>query len=142
MLLRKRHRIQVGRGIGSILSSFWRLLAPLAKRLFKFGGKAVTSKTAKRIGKTVASTALEKGVSAVNDAISGEPIKDTVKKHIKEAGEDIFSSGVSEVAKTLIERQEKKRKGSAGVHTGGSKKKAKLKPSELVDVFSEKNAAR
>ena len=143
MLLRKRQRIQVGRGIGSILSVFWNAIAPFAKQLFKWGRKALSSGTAKEIGKNVASTALEKGVSAITDAMSGEPIRDTVKKNLKEAGSDILASGITEVSKTVEKKQAKKqaKKRAASEAPNEKKKKApKLKPSFLLDIFSEQDA--
>lgn len=126
MLLRKRQRIQVGRGIGSILSVFWNAIAPFAKQLFKWGRKALSSGTAKEIGKNVASTALEKGVSAVTDAMSGEPIRDTVKKNLKEAGSDILASGITEVSKLSRKNKRKNKRKNGRLLKPQMRKRKKL----------------
>lgn len=133
MLLRKRNRAQVGRGIGSILSVLWTTLAPFAKQLFKWGKKAVTSNTAKEIGRSATTTALEKGVAAVNSAMSGEPIKDSLKKNAKEAGKDILKTGVSAVTKS-VQKKVKKRK----LEEKQSKKSKKFKKLDMSDLFSDK----
>lgn len=102
MLFHSGLRYQRGGGFGSLFSSLFRSLKPLAKMGLSVGKKFLTSDIAKKIG----STALDVGKSAAKniavDLLEGKTLKDTAMEQLEDAK--------SKIAKTLKGSGRKKRK--------------------------------
>jgi D-alanyl-D-alanine carboxypeptidase len=81
--------MQKGHGIGSILSSVFRNLLPVVK---KIGTRILKSKVTKRVGKAAAKAALRGGIDIVADTLHGENVKGSVKKNIKVASRKVANS--------------------------------------------------
>ena len=85
-------RFQRGRGIGSIFSSLFRGLAPLAKMGLSAGKKFISS----GIGKKLADTAIDAGkqglVNLTADALSGENIIESGKRQLSDVKEKLAST--------------------------------------------------
>ena len=116
-----------GSGIGSIFSTIYRGLIPLAKNVLNTGMRFAKSKTGKKILKTAKRTALDAGLNIANDALQGENIKESVQKRMRTAGDELVD-GIQQ-ATTQYKKKKKKKKVIAR-HGGGrpkSNKKKKLK---------------
>lgn len=134
MFLRRRRNVQVGRGIGSILSGLIRGFGPLAKTigqsLFGLGKKAVKSNTTKEIIKSAAKDGLTAGVNVAKDIIKGENLSKSVEKNLIPAVDSIVSNASEKIEKA-IDKATNNRKRSA---TSSSEKQVPNKKKK--DMFS------
>ena len=72
-------RLQRGRGIGGLL----RLAKGLLKPVVKSAKEAITSNTAKAIGKAVANQLVESGANIATDALMGNDVNESVYRELK-----------------------------------------------------------
>jgi hypothetical protein len=94
--------IQRGRGLGSFFRSLWNLGKPILSTL-------AGNSTIRDLGKTVATTAVERGLTAAADALEG---KRTLKEGLTE-GVDVAKREIAEVLKSRA-----KKKQTGGGHGG------------------------
>jgi hypothetical protein len=99
MLLQRRRNVQTGRGLGTILSSIFRTIAPYAKTLLNVGKRIFSSRPAQAIVKSAQQSALQSGLNVVDDVIKGKNVKRSLKEHAQSLAQDVGSSAVSEVKK-------------------------------------------
>ena len=87
MLLRFRggERLQRGRGIGGLL----RLAKGLLKPVVKSAKEAITSNTAKAIGKAVANQMVESGANIATDALMGNDVNESVQREVQNAKQNV-----------------------------------------------------
>lgn len=78
--------LQRGRGIGSVLASFFNTVLPVAKSI---GQSIINSPLTKQVLTTAKNSAIDAGLNIAADALSGENIGRTVKKNLAQAGENI-----------------------------------------------------
>jgi hypothetical protein len=108
--------MQKGHGVGSVLSSIFRNLLPVVKRV---GTAIAKSPITKRVGKAAAKAALGGGIEIVSDALRGQSSKSGVKQTLKRAGRTIADSLIApkraktkpkpKKAKKLARKNNKKR---------------------------------
>ena len=72
-------RLQRGRGIGGLLLSAKGLLKPVVKS----AKEAITSNTAKAIGKAVANQMVESGANIATDALMGNDINESMHRELQ-----------------------------------------------------------
>lgn len=128
MFLRRRRNVQVGRGIGSILSSLIRGFGPLAKSigqsLFGLGKKAIKSDTTKEIIKSAAKDGLNAGVNIAKDIIKGENLEKSVEKNLLPAVDTIVSNASEKIEKAINKATDnRKRSGNSDSSSPPKKKK-------------------
>lgn len=99
MLLQRRRNVQTGRGLGTILSSIFRTIAPYAKTLLNVGKRIFSSRPAQAIVKSAQQSAVQSGLNVVDDVIKGKNVKRSLKEHAQSLAQDVGSSAVSEVKK-------------------------------------------
>jgi hypothetical protein len=83
-----------GSGIGSIFSSIYRSLIPIASKVFRFGSNIVQSKAGQKVLKAAKRSATKAGLQAAHDALQGENIGKTLKKRGKQAGLEVIDSAM------------------------------------------------
>ena len=126
----RKRNVQKGRGIGSILSSIFRKIAPFAKTILNIGRKAAATKPVQEVLKSAKKEALKTGVQIADDALKGKNIKDSIKSNAGIAAKSVAQTAIGE-AKKMINDPVKKR--SAKRQKQGKKKSKRRKK----DVFSE-----
>ena len=126
----RKRNVQRGRGIGSILSSIFRKIAPFAKTILNIGRKAAATKPVQEVLKSAKKEALKTGVQIADDALKGKNIKDSIKSNAGIAAKSVAQTAIGE-AKKMINDPVKKR--SAKRQKQGKKKSKRRKK----DVFSE-----
>jgi hypothetical protein len=78
--------IQRGRGIGSILSSFFRTVFPIVKSI---GSSILKSPVTKEVLSTAKNSAIDAGLNIAADALSGENVADSMAKHAGSASKKV-----------------------------------------------------
>lgn len=127
MLLQRRRNVQVGRGLGSVLTSVFRTLSPYAKTLLNFGRRIFTSKPGRAIVKTAQQSAVESGLKVVDDVIKGKNVKASLKENVKAVAKNVGSSTLTQVKKMVdsVEGSPSSRKRPKKKKTGDSSKRGK-----------------
>lgn len=87
MIGRTRFRVQTGRGLGSILSSIFSKLAPVARTVYNAGKRAINSTLGQSILKTTGQSVAEGGVNLIDDVLKGENVKNSLVKRAKNTAE-------------------------------------------------------
>lgn len=95
MLTHRGPYIQRGRGFGSIFSSIFRSAVPALKTL---GSKILGSSITKNVGKTLAQSALQGGLSLASDALDGKNVKDSFSSNVTQARRNLAKTLRKEVA--------------------------------------------
>jgi len=109
-------KLQKGRGIGGLLSSFVRsLFFPIVKSAGKGIAKVASSTTAKSIGNAVKDQILESGVKVGTDLLRGKNVKDSLKDEfhqVKRKAADLVEEHANKVIKKRpkVSRQQRKAK--------------------------------
>lgn len=107
-----------GSGVGSIFSTIFRRLVPLAKNVVNTGLNFAQSKTGKKFIKGAKRTALDAGLNIAHDALQGQNLKQSVTKRLKNAGEELI-----EDIRGKPKRRKRRKKVIAKKYRGGSTKK-------------------
>lgn len=101
-----------GSGVGSIFSSIFRHLIPIASSIFGIGKKVLQTKTGERVLEAVKRPAMQAGLDIAKDALDGENLLKSIKKHGKTAGQSTMSN--------LVSGKGKGGKGGRGKGKGGA----------------------
>jgi len=112
-----------GSGVGSIFSSIFRTLIPIASTMFGMGKQVLETKTGQKVLEAVRKPALQAGLDIAKDALDGENVVKAIKRHGKKAGKAAFANatrGSGRKRKTAAPPA-----AAAGVGGGGGKKKKK-----------------
>ena len=81
--------VQRGRGFGSLFSSLFRYAVPALKTL---GGKIMNSSITRNVGKTLANSAMQGGLSLAADGLAGKNVGESFSKNIEKARQDVAST--------------------------------------------------
>lgn len=154
---------QRGRGIGSLFSKIFTSVVPLVKGAFKIGKKAVTSNTAKALGRELKRSATQAGLNVVSDALQGKNVVESSKEQLSKAGDRLAEKvaklavdpPVKQRARTAASRRKprrprkvrgrgagKKRRGKSGKKSrrrkkpGSKGKKSRKRARRRKDIFS------
>lgn len=135
----RKRNVQRGRGIGSILSSIFRKIAPFAKTILNIGKKAVATKPVQEVLRSAKSEALKTGVQIADDALQGKNIKESIRSNAQSAAKSVAQTAIGEAKKMLGDEPKPKKFGKTTkkrtVTTGRSTKKTPKRRKK--DVFSE-----
>ena len=114
---------QKGEGFGSFFKTLFRNAAPIAKRLIGGAktavGSALKSDIAKQAGQSLLNQGIETSANILGDIVDGQNVKDSFKKNLKTARQNIaqtlkssVKSGIKRKADNInaIEPKVKKRK--------------------------------
>lgn len=123
MFIHRKRNVQNGRGLGSILSTIFRKIAPLAKTLVTTGQRILTSKPAQQVIETGKQSLAKAGVQVADDIFQGKNVKQSVKEHLSSAMGTIKDS-VMEQAKDQVSKMY----GNSEGENRQWKKKKKKKP--------------
>ena len=86
--------VQRGNGLGSIFSGFMRYVMPAAKF---FGKKIISSPITKNIVNTAKKSAIQAGLSTVQDIMSGENVGQSLKRNLSRVGDDVLETASKEL---------------------------------------------
>ena len=129
--LRKRKvKLQTGRGLGSIFSSIFRKIKPIARSLYNIGKRVFSSAPVKKVVKSAQNTALQGGVQVIEDVNQGKNVAESLKTNVKQASKKIASDAAQE-AKLFLEGK-KSRPPRKTPAKKSKKSRKKLRP----DVFT------
>ena len=139
MLGVRRRQVQVGRGLGSIFSTIFKKITPIAKSLYNIGKRIFSSAPVQKVAKNARDTALQSGVQIVDDVIQGKNVGESIKSNVKTASKRIANDAAEE-AKRYLEGKKSRPPNKPKL----SKKKAKrIKKNRNVrsrqDVWNEAN---
>lgn len=107
-----------GSGVGSIFSTIFRRLIPIASNMFGFGKQVLQTKTGQKVLQAVKRPALQAGLDIARDALDGENVVKSIKKRGRQAGQQAMEN-------VLTGKGGKKAIGAGG--RGGSVSKARGK---------------
>ena len=114
MLGHRKRKVQVGRGLGTIFSTIFRKVAPIARTLFNVGKRLFKSAPVQRVAKSAADSALDSGVRVIDDVVQGKNLKDSLKENITKVANDVGNKAASEAVGFLqrqkMDKVKKKRK--------------------------------
>ena len=116
-------RLQRGRGIGGLL----RLAKGLFKPILKSAKEAITSNTAKAIGKAVTNQLVESGANIATDALMGNDINESMHRELQNTRQNA-AVGVQNLKRGL--QQKRKREEP-------KKKKKAVKNSKYNNFFNQ-----
>ena len=108
MIYHKGKLLQKGNGLGGIFSGLIKRFLPAVKVL---GSKVLASPITKSIAESAKESAAKAGLQLAQDILSGENVKESLKRGIGTVGEDIFETT--------------KKKLSGGGKKGGKRKNTK-----------------
>jgi len=133
---RRRRNVQVGRGIGSILSGIWKGIGPLAhtvgRALFGLGKKALTSQTAKSIAKNVAKEGMTATANIAKDILKGGNFGDSVKRNVENAAKEVANNATKKIDE-VVKRKGVDKESKENSNSGPPRKKKK----KGKDIFSK-----
>lgn len=125
MLIHRKRNVQQGRGVGSILSTIFRKIAPYAKTLLNTGQRILATKPAQRVLETGKQSLAKAGVQVVDDIFQGKNAKQSVREHLSSALDTVKESALQE-AKAQVAQMSKDNNKEVKPNT---KKKKKSEPS-------------
>jgi len=120
-------------GIGSIFSSIFKGLIPLAKGAVKLGQRAISSNTGKKVIKAAKRSAVDAGLDIAHDVLKGENVGQTVTKRMNRIGNDLEQNIFNEfqtkkkLKKKPKSRVPKKKKKAFKKGAGRGKKSKKVR---------------
>lgn len=127
----RKRNVQRGRGIGSILSSIFRKIAPFARTILNIGKKAATSKPAQEVFRSAKNEALKTGIQIADDALQGKNVRESIRSNAEKAAKTVAQSALGEAKKMVDDQNPKKRT------TTKPKSGKRLPKRRKKDVFSE-----
>jgi hypothetical protein len=122
MYIHRGRYLQRGRGVGSVLSSFFKTIFPFAKSV---GRSVAKSPLTKKVLTSAKNSAIDAGLNIAADALSGENVGAAVKKGFKEGGKNVASVIRSRPKRAAVV---KKKRGK-----GGQKKIVKRR--KISDIY-------
>ena len=125
----RKRNVQKGRGIGSILSSIFSKIAPIARTILNIGRNAIKTKPVQSVIQSAKNEALKTGIQIADDAIQGKNIGESIKSNTQAAAKSIASSALGE-AKKYVDKKPTPKKRPV------SKKKSKPPKRRKRDIFS------
>lgn len=114
-----------GSGIGSIFSSVFRTLIPIAKSIFGITKKAAASPIGQQVMRAAKRSAVKAGIDLAQDTLAGENVGKSIKKRARQAGRQVLEdleSGKGRSRGTVTKQKKKKTMCSAKM----PKKKKKM----------------
>ena len=129
----RKRNVQRGRGIGSILSSIFSKIAPIARTILNVGRRVVKTKPVQEVLKSAKSEALKTGVQIADDALQGKNIGESIKSNAETAAKSIAQSALGE-AKKMLDSKDKNTSKKRVVAAKSVKKKTSKRRKK--DVFS------
>lgn len=81
--------LQRGRGLGNIFGSLFRTVLPALKTLRSYSLTALKSNLVRNAGRSIASSALQGGISAVTDALDGKNVKKSLNSSLSNAKREL-----------------------------------------------------
>ena len=79
-----------GSGIGSVFSSIFRTLVPIAKSIFGFTTRAAASPIGQQVMRAAKRSAVKAGIDLAQDTLAGENVGKSIKKRAKQAGRQVL----------------------------------------------------
>ena len=123
-------RLQRGRGIGGLLH----LAKGLFKPILKSAKEAITSNTAKAIGKAVANQMVESGANIATDALMGNDINESVQRELQYARQKAVARLKAAIGVRNLKRALQCKKTSRGFKTF----KVKLNVNSNQDLYKKR----
>ena len=124
--------VQVGAGLGSIFSSLFRSLVPVAKGAAKTIGKIAKNEGVRSAGRYLKKEAGRAAIDTALEALDGRTVGAAAKKRLKSVTRNILLAGkASRSARTT--KRPVKRKNSTHAVGSGKRRKTKQKPLFYVD---------
>ena len=80
-----------GRGLGGIFRGVYKFFRPLLNFLLPTISKVASSKTGKKLIKQAKKSAIKAGIHTIGDISSGENLKASMSKILKQASKDILT---------------------------------------------------
>ena len=113
-----------GSGIGSIFSSVFRTLIPIAKSIFGITKKAAASPIGQQVMRAAKRSAVKAGIDLAQDTLAGENVGKSIKKRARQAGRQVLEDLESGKGRSrgTVKKQKKKTMCSAKM----PKKKKKM----------------
>lgn len=128
--------IQRGRGIGSLLSSFFRTVLPIVKSI---GSSIIKSPITKEVLTVAKNSAIDAGLNIAADVLSGENVASSVREKANKVSKKVATALRSKPAPAAIESTKKaqKRKAVKVVKKKSAKKPRKtVKRSDIYDMYN------
>lgn len=110
---------QRGNGLGGILSGLARMVVPVLKR----GGKSILKET------------LRTGVDVLGDVVSGENLKTSAKRRLKQGGSRLLQQASASITPQPSNQRTIKRKKTAPRHQSAPKRR-KVNTQTRKDIFN------
>lgn len=105
----RKRNVQRGRGIGSILSSIFSKIAPIARTILNIGRKAVKTKPVQEVLKSAKNEAIKTGLQVADDVFQGKNVVESIKSNAESGAMKIAESAINEAKKAFTPPQTKKR---------------------------------
>lgn len=111
MIANRKRNVQHGRGIGSILSTIFSKIAPIARTIFNIGKKVVKSTPVKKVFKSAQEEVIKSGIQVADDVLQGKNVQESLKQNASTAANQIAKRAVGEAKKYAgLEPKPKKQK--------------------------------
>ena len=123
--------VQVGAGLGSVFSSLFRSLVPVAKGAAKTIGKIAKNEGVRSAGRYLKKEAGRAAIDTALEALDGKAVGAAAKKRLKSATRNILLAGRGSTSAQASKRPVK-RKNSA--HAVGNRKRRKTRQRPLFYV--------
>ena len=124
--------MQAGAGLGSIFSSLFRSLVPVAKGAAKTIGKIARSEGVRSAGRYLKKEAGRAAIDTALEALDGRTVGAAAKKRLKSATRNILLTGKAS-RPAQVSKRPVKRKNSAQAVRSGKRRKTKQKPLFYVE---------
>lgn len=89
MFIQRKRNVQNGRGIGSILSTVFRKIAPYAKTIINTGQRILSSKPAQNVLESGKQSIAKASVRVLDDVLQGKKVKESLKEHLSTTMNDV-----------------------------------------------------
>ena len=124
--------MQAGAGLGSIFSSLFRSLVPVAKGAAKTIGKIARSEGVRSAGRYLKKEAGRAAIDTALEALDDRTVGAAAKKRLKSATRNILLTGKAG-RPAQVSKRPAKRKNSAQAVRSGKRRKTKQKPLFYVE---------
>lgn len=109
MIGHRRKKPQIGRGLGSILSTIFSKIAPIARTLMNVGKKVVKLKPVQNVISTAKNESIKSGLNLLDDVIQGKNVKQSIKANATNVANSVANKALSQIIGSDKKPRPKKR---------------------------------